>query len=984
MKREAEVSSSSDVTAVSLMQSVTMAPFVADASKSQENYKIFLQESGLQEAGKEAFAGANANWPALLCGIAEHSPYLWQLIRADPGFLVRLAEASPDASLEHVLAQLRRACETHSESGTMRALRLAKQRIALLVALADLGGVWDVTTVTKALTTAADQFVALALDFILKDLRQQGKLARDAEGCGIAVLALGKHGGEELNYSSDTDLLVVFDPESPAIPTGGAPASLFVGITRRLVKILQERTADGYVLRVDLRLRPDPGSTGVAISLPAAFAYYEQFGQNWERAAMIKARPIAGDFAVADKFLAGLVPFIWRKYFDYATIADIHAMKRQIHAARGHEEIASAGHDVKLGRGGIREIEFFVQTQQLIYGGKRPRLRGRQTLAMLEELFHEGYVTGEARVDLEAAYMFLRRIEHRLQMVADEQTQRLPRDLDELHRFALFCGYPDRASFETDLTHHFECVAAHYTRLFEHAPGLSAASGSLVFTGVADDPETIETLQRLGFKNAKRAAETIRGWHYGRRAAVRSERAREVLTELVPALIEAFAGSGDPDAALAAFDEALAHMKAASELLAILKSNARLRVLFADVLGSAPRLADIIMRRPHVLDAVMDRNSLGAELDDESFDGRLADLISARVTTEDFLDASRDFGQEEAFLIGLRLFSGLITPAAAGEAYSALAAAIVRAAFAHVSAAFAKIHGVVAHGRCVVLAMGKLGSREMTAASDLDLIVIYDFDKDDPESVGPLRLHASPYYTRLAQRLISALTVTTRKGRLYEVDMRLRPSGRQGPVATQFSGFVSYQTTEAESWEHMALTRARVIAGDATLTLDLEQARIDILSRCGDRSLRRDVATMRRLIAQEKGEGESDPFDLKYAAGGLLDIEFITQFLTLRHACDAPEMRDVRSPAHMVRVAERYGLLSAEQAETLAQAHELFTNVMQVLHTLVDRKTSPQAMNDAVLRRLAAAAGLPAFAQLDRQLAETRIQVRGIFNEIIG
>jgi glutamate-ammonia-ligase adenylyltransferase len=981
------VSSNPGGTAASLARRVTKAPRLADTAKAQDKCTAFLHDAGsaMQDLAAEPL------WHALICGIADHSPYLWQLVRADPVRLARLAEAAPEASLQAILTRLRQDCETSSESETMRALRLAKQDVALLVALADLGGAWDVAEVMKALTTAADLFVALALRFILNDLRAHGKLFGDSgdpkAACGIAILALGKHGGEELNYSSDTDLLVIFDPESPAIPADAAATSLFVRITQRLVKILQERTVDGYVLRVDLRLRPDPGSTGVAISLPAAFAYYEQFGQNWERAALIKARPIAGDFAVAEKFLAGLVPFIWRKYFDYAAIADIHAMKRQIHAVRGHEEVASAGHDVKLGRGGIREIEFFVQTQQLIYGGKRLLLRGRQTMAMLEELFREEFVTEAARRDLEAAYLFLRRIEHRLQMIADEQTQRLPRDLDDLYRFALFCGYPDRAAFEVDLTRHLEEVAAHYARLFEHAPGLSAASGNLVFTGVADDPETIETLVRLGFRRASLAAETIRGWHYGRRVPVRSERAREVLTELIPALIEAFAGSGDPDAALAAFDEALAHMKAAVELLAILKSNGRLRGLFADVLGSAPRLAEIIMRRPHVLGAVMDRHFLGASLDDEGFDVRLAEQIAAREATEDFLDASRDFGQEEAFLIGLRLFSGLIAPAAAGEAYSALAAALVRAAFAHVSSAFAKTYGSIARGRCVVLAMGKLGSREMTAASDLDLIVVYDFDPEAPESNGPQRLHASPYYTRLAQRLVSALTVTTRKGRLYDVDMRLRPSGRQGPIATQFSGFVSYQMNEAQSWEHMALTRARVIAGDAALTLDIEQARIAILQRRRDSSLRRDVAAMRRLIAQEKGEGkpgESNPFDLKYAAGGLLDIEFVAQYLALLHAHDVPEIRDAVSPASIIRVAQASNLLTAEQAGALASAHELFTNVTQVLYTLVDRTSSPQVASEALRRRLAAAAGLPSFLQLERQLGETRVHVREIFSEIVG
>jgi [glutamine synthetase] adenylyltransferase / [glutamine synthetase]-adenylyl-L-tyrosine phosphorylase len=971
-----------------LFERVVTAPRPADGVRAEERVAAFLRDAGAQ---MQALADA-PQWLALLGGIADHSPYLWQLIRAQPARLARLGAAPPEASFAAILARLQEAsdaaCETQSESEMMRALRLAKQETALLVALADLGGAWDVADVVKALTGAADLLVALALRFILRDLAAHGKLVWDPVDpdapCGIAILALGKHGGGELNYSSDTDLLVIFDPESPAFPREAEPNTLCVRMTRRLVKLLQERTADGYVLRVDLRLRPDPGSTGVAISLPAAFAYYEQLGQNWERAALIKTRPIAGDRGVAETFLAELVPFIWRKYFDYAAIADIHAMKRQIHAVRGHAEVTSAGHDVKLGRGGIREIEFFVQTQQLIYGGKRPRLRGRQTLAMLAELHREGFVTEAAVQDLDDAYVFLRRIEHRLQMIADEQTQRLPRDLDELHRFALFCDYPDLAAFVADLTRHLEEVAAHYARLFEHAPGLSSTSGNLVFTGVADDPETLETLTRLGFKRAPLVAETIRNWHFGRHAAIRSKRAREVLTELIPALVEAFGGSGDPDAALAAFDQALSHMKAAVELLSILKSNARLRNLFADVLGSAPRLAEIIIHRPHVLDEIMDRNVLAASFDDDALDARLTELIATLEATEDFLDMTRDFRQEEAFLVGLRLFSALITPSAAGEGFSALAGAVVRATLAHVESIFAETYGRVAGGRAIVLAMGKLGSREMTAASDLDLIVIYDFDEDRPESDGGRRLHALPYYTRLAQRLVSALTVTTRKGRLYDVDMRLRPSGRQGPIATQLSSFIAYQMHEAETWEHMALTRARVIAGDATLAREVAAAQTRILRQPPSASLRHDVATMRRLVAQEKGEGKpGDPFDLKIASGGLLDIEFIAQFLALEHAHDIAGIWE-GTPAHVIGKAGELGFLDAGHAAALVAAHRLFTNITQVLNGLVDRAAAPLGASDAVKHRVAAAAGLPSFAQLDRELTETRANVREIFTAIVG
>jgi [glutamine synthetase] adenylyltransferase / [glutamine synthetase]-adenylyl-L-tyrosine phosphorylase len=967
----------------SLADQFSKAPRLADRATAASRLADFLGGADAEVAA----AVAHPRTEALLLAVADHSPYLWKLIRADPRRLLRLLAAAPEASLAACLDKLAPTAHTPaSEAELMRLLRRAKQEVALLIALADLGGVWTTQTVMAALTACADQFVATALNFILRETQASGKLYLDDpqapdRDCGVVVLALGKHGAGELNYSSDTDLIILFDSTSPAVSQMGEPAMLFVRLAQRLVKILQERTANGYVLRVDLRLRPDPGSTAIAISTPAAFFYYETFGQNWERAALIKARPIAGDRRLGELFLAQLTPFIWRKYLDYAAIADIHAMKRQIHAARGHAEIAIAGHDLKLGRGGIREIEFFVQTQQLIFGGKRPRLRGTQTLAMLAELERDGLVSREAHKDLDAAYLFLRETEHRLQMVADEQTQRLPVEQNELQRFAKFCGYAGLKPFAAKLGSHLAHVAKHYARLFESSPELSTATGSLVFTGVTDDPDTLKTLARLGFKRPNLAAETIRGWHFGRRAAVRSERAREVLTELVPALLEAFAQSGDPDAALAAFDQALGRMKAAVELLSILKSNTQLRNLFADVLGGAPRLAEIIIRRPHVLDATMDRNLLAAPLGNADFDARLSQVLASQTTIEDVLDALRDFAQEETFLIGLRLLSGIIAPAAAGEAYSALAGSVVCTCLLHIMRDFASRFGEIPQGRCVVLAVGKFGSREMTAASDLDLILIYDFDPAHPESDAPQPLDAPRYYTRLTQRLISALTVATRRGRLYDVDMRLRPSGRQGPVATQFKSFVDYQAKEAETWEHMALTRARVIAGNASLSAEVETARVAILAMARKPSLRTDVAEMRALIAKEKGE--SDPFDLKYAAGGLLDVEFLAQYLCLRHAQERPEMIDV-SPAAVIVKAGTFGYLTPERADFLIGAHRLYAGVTQVLRTMLDPNHPLSEASGTLKRRLAVAVGLPGFAQLAAELAETSAKVRAIFKEIVG
>ena len=936
-----------------------------------------------------ASALADESVSRLLLGIADHSPYLWTLASEDPTRLLRLLGRSPAQSFDAIVEALT-ARRDSDEAQLMRALRLAKREAALLIALADIGGVWDFAAATEALTRFADAAVGAALSFLLRHYGRTERLAIEPDSvdpqrnCGVVVLALGKHGARELNYSSDVDLIVLYDAAAASIPKGVEPAPLLVRITQALARILQERTSDGYVLRVDLRLRPDPASTPVAISTVSAHAYYETLGQNWERAALIKARPAAGDVALGQRFLAELAPFIWRKYFDYGAIADIHAMKRQIHAVRGHDRVVVPGHDVKLGRGGIREIEFFVQTQQLIFGGRRPRMRGSRTLDMLRELRAEGWVDDNAVRDLSAAYEFLRRVEHRLQMVADEQTQRLPFDRPALSRFAKFCGYERLGAFTKDLTGHLTRVERHYAQLFEEAPALTAGAGNLVFTGVVDDPETLATLRGLGFHNPETVSETIRGWHFGRRAGVRSPRAREVLTELTPALLEAFSGSGDADAALAAFDEALTRMPASVELMSILRSNRKLRELFGDVLGSAPRLAQVIATRPHVLDAAIDpARSFGFEesVDEEQMRARARRFVAQAHGFEDALNRARDFAAEETFLIGLNLLSGRLSADRAGRAYSSLAQGLVDSLLERVGDAFTTEHGRVRGGRIAVVALGKLGSREMTASSDLDLIVIYDFPSDASESDGARPLAPTLYYTRLTQRLLTALTAPTKAGRLFDVDLRLRPSGRKGPLATQYSAFQLYQRDEAETWEHMALTRARVVAGDHDLAANIaETVRRTLMRRRAAGAVAREVRSMRALIASEKGD--EDVWDLKLVAGGLIDIEFVAQYLSVAFAHEHPGILNVSTPT----VIERAGaaaLISPGHAETLIGAHRLYSDATQFMRLAIAGAFDPDAAAGGVKRRIAAATGFPDFDAFADALGEARIAVRAAFREIV-
>lgn len=910
----------------------------------------------------------------LVAGILAHSPFLSRIMRQHPDWLLASLQADPDALFGRlvggILPDIRAA---GSMEVAMAGLRLVRKRLALQIALADLAGIWSVDRVVATLTTFADAAVDAALRLAFRSAVASGRLAderlfEEPERSGLTVLAMGKHGANELNYSSDIDLIVLFDPQAVPVAGGREPLEIVVRIIKDLVKILHEQTGSGYVFRTDLRLRPDPASTPIAVPIDRAIAYYQAVGQNWERAALIKARPVAGDLALGRSFLQELTPFIWRRYFDYASIADIHAMKRQIHAHKGGEVIAIEGHDVKLGRGGIREIEFFVQTQQLVFGGRKPVLRGRGTLAMLEQLRQEGWIGANAVDDLQAAYRFLRMVEHRLQMVDDQQTQRLPTAKAGVDQIALFCGLPP-AQFRKAITHHFKAVERHYARLFEDSPSLSAPKGNLVFTGSTDDPETLKTLKRMGFQRPEVAAETVRGWHFGRRPAIVTARSREVLTELVPVLLESFGQSSDPDGALNALDSALQTMPAVVELFTILRQNAALRGLFSEILGNAPRLAEVVVQRPHVLDALVDPE-LSRPATDQVLLRRTRERLLGIPAMEDFLDQTRDLVRAERFLVGARILSGLVDPLEAGKANAGIAAATVDVCLSRCIDEMAQRHGKVPGSRIAVVALGKFGGREMTAVSDLDLMLIYDVAGPAEQSAGEKPLYASEWYSRLIQRLVTALTAPTKRGTLYEVDLRLRPSGGKGPVAVTLDAFREYHAKESETWERMALTRARVIAGDRSLDTDIGAAIGVACGRdAGAGKVSKDIVAMRALIAREKPP--KSHWDIKVASGGLVDIEFAAQFLMLRHAHQNPGIIEANTGACLAGLASR-DLLAPALANDLVEAWQLQSRLSQFIALGTALPFDASAARPSVKKRLAAAVGLPDFQVLDRALREAQ------------
>jgi [glutamine synthetase] adenylyltransferase / [glutamine synthetase]-adenylyl-L-tyrosine phosphorylase len=922
----------------------------------------------------------------LLLGIFAGSPYLSAMISRHPARLVRLLKASPEAHLAALLGQLS-ASSPATIAELMAELRTVKSEIALLTALTDLGGVWPVMMVTDGLTRTADACLHAAIRFLFAQAVAKGEwLPADGDASpetssGYIVLAMGKYGAAELNYSSDIDLIVFYDAAKARLREDVGIQQFFVRMTRDIVKIMQERTADGYVFRTDLRLRPDPGATQVALSTAAAMHYYESFGQNWERAAMIKARPVAGDIAAGDALLKDLSPYIWRKYLDYAAIADIHAMKRQIHAHKGFGEIAVAGHNIKVGRGGIREIEFFCQTQQLIAGGRQPDMRLRPTLQVLRQLVERGWIKARVADDLDEAYRYLRTLEHRLQMVADEQTHTLPGVGEALDRFAHFAGYPTTEALTVALTRWLSTVQTHYAWLFEDAPKLTRDGINMVFAGEEDDPATLKALAAMGYSQPAQVISTVRGWHHGRYRAVSTPRARERLTDVQPLLIEALAATANPDAALGSFDRFLVELPASVQLFSLLRANPNLLYLIAAIMGSAPRLARILSRRRRVIDAVLDPRVLGTLPTAADTRALIAAEIGGAASYEDGLDRARVIGTEQAFLIGVRSLSGAIRSGATGGAYTLLAEELLAAIWAVVEADFIAAHGRVAGGSAVVLALGKLGGREMTATSDLDLIIVYDFRPDASMSDGPRPLAVTQYFARLTQRLISALSAPTAEGQLYEVDMRLRPSGQKGPVATQLASFIDYQANEAWTWEHMALTRARAICGPPELAAKVTAAIRKALTKPRDSAkTAKDIRDMRALIAKEKGT--TDIWDLKQVRGGLVDIEFIAQYLQLVHASALPDVLHPTTGIALQSLAAA-GCLSPNDAAALIDAWRLYSELTQITRLSAEGRFDTATAPDGLKQLMMRAADIPAFPLLEAHLRDIQADVASRFGRLI-
>jgi len=920
-----------------------------------------------------------------LGAVFELSPFLKESANREREFVCSIYSNGFEEAIRELLAETSAlGLRIADEKQFMSQLRKCKRRFSLLCGVADLGGIWRNRTVTKNISAFAKASLSTSFDFLLLKYQQEGKLtlpdaAHPQQRSGLVVLGMGKFGADELNYSSDIDLIVFYEGASEMEIHSDDPITVLNRMAKHLVKLMQERTADGYVFRTDLRLRPDPSSTPLIIPTETALHYYEGQGQNWERAAMIKALPVAGDMEAGRSFLNELTPFIWRKYLDFAAIQDVHSIKRQIHAHKGHGEIRVNGHNIKLGRGGIREIEFFVQTQQLIAGGRNLSLRQRGTDEALSALTEHGWIEAKARDELSNAYWYLRNVEHRLQMVEDQQVHSLPDDTIDLERIAAMTGEKSVKAFSKQIIKTLQLVESYYAQLFETAPELSAVGGNLVFTGQDDDPDTLETLQTLGFEQPGAVIRIVKNWHVARIPALQTSQARELLTELVPELLEAFGKSAKPDQTLYTFDEFLSGLPAGIQLFSILKSNPALNNLLVRILTAAPAMAEQISRKPHVFDAMLE-----PQVADEvpTVDYLRSALLAGLLSIENYemkLDQARRFFREIRFQISTRFFAGSLDYIKAAHAISNLAEAMVAGLLEVVELEFEQRHGRIPGAKVCVLAMGRLGSRELTAQSDLDLIFLYDFDETVLESDGPKPLEPSLYFIRFIQRFIAAMSSPTAEGKIFDLDFRLRPSGNAGPLATHVEAFFKYQREDAWVWESQSLTRARTVAGDDDLCLRVSSEIPEILRTVsGKKDLKPEIHKMRMLVEKEKGS--DNLWDVKASKGGIIDIEFIAQWLVLTNI--GSDMVPVGTREILrSRLADT---LEVSQKEKLLEAFDLFSNVMHLLRTCLGQSELNESFPQGVQEVLCTALDLPNIATCEAHLKNTQMEVREIFQEVLG
>ncbi|WP_379548480.1 bifunctional [glutamine synthetase] adenylyltransferase/[glutamine synthetase]-adenylyl-L-tyrosine phosphorylase [Qipengyuania sp. DSG2-2] len=857
------------------------------------------------------------DWTGALERARAYAPFLARTLVRRPELEELLAAGRGEEALD--LAR-------HSGEGQAEGVALRRERLglALTLAVGDLAGAFELETVTGALSSFADDALGRAIRAAI------ARRVEDADDSGFYALALGKHGAGELNYSSDIDPILLYDPARMARRERDEPGEAAQRYAREIVQLLSENTAEGYVFRVDLRLRPASEVSPLAISEGAALTHYESSALPWERAAFLRARACSGDIAAGENFLAAIDPFIWRRSLDFGAIAEIGALTSRIRQAHDGPKAPGPGYNVKLGRGGIREIEFFVQTHQLIHGGRNPGLRHRGLFRSLEALVEAGLVPRDDAEVLAAAYRRLRTVEHRLQMVEDRQTHSLPSG-DALGGIARLDGLDNAAALVADLEGYTKEVGALFDQLLEQV----GAGPS--FAPLPQPGEAIADADGLPSKEKARMRQRIEGWLDGRYRTLRSPNAQAAFRSLLPKFLDAIADTPEPDQALLRWEKLLATMPSAINLFRLLEARPGLLDQLLRILSLAPPLADELARSPALLDALIDQTALDLPADVAALEAAMRPSDVAQ-DYERALDRLRVVTGEQRFALGVQLIEGAHDPLDIAAGLSRVAEAAVQRSVAMAEEEFAKNHGRIAGSDLVVLGLGRLGGCALTHASDLDLVTIFTGDFA-AESDGEKPLGGTLYFNRLAQRVGAALSVPTAQGALYEVDTRLRPQGAQGPLAVSLDSFARYQQEDAWTWEHMALTRARVVAGppEARKAVERELDRVLCMERDPE-ELRAAVLKMREDMAQHKPP--KGPLDAKLLRGGLVDLEFLIHHQQLL----SRKGLSPRLPEGINGLASA-GLLP----DGLADAHDFLTRLIVGMRLLAPDSAMPEGARGDVL-----------------------------------
>ncbi|MDQ3483662.1 MAG: bifunctional [glutamate--ammonia ligase]-adenylyl-L-tyrosine phosphorylase/[glutamate--ammonia-ligase] adenylyltransferase [Pseudomonadota bacterium] len=875
----------------------------------------------------------------------DHAPFLRDAMRARPDLVETfVAKGAGEASDQALQAG---GATVGSE------LRRRRQGLALTVALGDLSGEFDLEQVTQRLSSFAEESIERAVRAAIEE-RTPGETPR-----GLAVIALGKLGSRELNFSSDVDLLLLFDPGTLPRRQRDESGEAAVWLGRRIVELLQKRTEDGYVARVDLRLRPSPEVTPIVLPVNAAISYYESSAAGWERAAFIRARCCAGDRALGESFLDAIRPFVWRRALDFGAIEQIRSVSQQIRDHYSERQRFGPGFDLKRGRGGIREVEFYIHASQLVHGGREPELRVAPTLDAITAMERAGYLKPELGRVLADAYRRLRTAEHRVQMVGDQQTHLLPCDEVALDNVAQLHGFGCGGDLLGWLGPCVEQVGEAFDELAEGGSERLPSNSDLLR----------EKVEELGFPEVETAIRRIAEWRSGRPRSLRSTAATSAFEGMLPALLKAIAKSADPMRALNRLSDVVERIPSGVNLYRLLEARPGLTTLFARILAHAPALSDQLARRPSLLDTLLDSSCFDPPQDSADF----AELLEQETRSLPYdlaLDRTRRLINERRFALGVQLIDLREDPLSVGEGYARVAeGAIVALADAAVGE-FEEAHGRFPGAELLILGLGRLGGGLLTHASDLDIIYLFTGPEAD-SSDGRKPLGPADYFNRLANRVNAALSVPTPAGPLYDVDTRLRPQGEQGMLAVSLDAFGEYQRNEAWTWEHMALCRARPVFGSAAARSKAEALVSEILNRPHDgEKLIADAVKMRDDIARNKPA--SGPLDVKLGPGGLVDLEFAVHALQLLHK-KGLEPRLERAVEQLAQA----GLLN----EKIADAQKLLIKMLVTIRLVAPETTSP---SEESCELMAKACGADSWPQLLARHDEARHSISQLWERVKG